>query len=243
MRILAYLTALALLSLGCTTTVEDDGGSGAAGSGAAGGGAAGSGGGDGGAACGSDGDGPNETLSMGADPAGGVFTLTEALTDLPEGDGPLRAIIDTDAGAITCTLEADAVPNAVANFVGLARGQRPWLDPATNTWVKRRFYDGLIFHRIIDDFMVQGGDPLGTGTGDAGYKIDDEIVGLLHEAGTLAYANAGPNTNGSQFYITEVKTDWLDGDYTIFGSCEPMETIAALAATLASPRLDEITHE
>ena len=175
--------------------------------------------------------GPDETLGAGGDPTGGVFTLAEALEGLPPGDGPLRAIIRTEVGDITCTLEEVEVPNGVANFVGLARGRRPWLEPGSNVWVKRRFYDGLIFHRIIDDFMAQGGDPLGTGTGGPGYQFDDEITTLIHTPGTLAYANSGPNTNGSQFYITEVATDWLDGGYTIFGYCQPMVTIQSLTAT------------
>jgi len=180
--------------------------------------------------CGPDGPGPDEDLGTGPDPAGGVFSLDEALAGLPDGDGPLRAIITTEHGAVTCTLEATMVPNAVANFVGLARGQRPWRDPATGSWVKRRFYDGLIFHRIIDDFMIQGGDPLGTGMGGPGYDFADEITSLVHTPGTLAYANSGPNTNGSQFYITEVTTAWLDGGYTIFGYCEPLDVIQTLAA-------------
>ena len=117
-------------------------------------------------------------------------------------------------------------------------GRRPWLDPASHVWVKRRFYDGLLFHRIIDDFMIQGGDPLGTGFGGPGYQFADEITTLRHQAGTLAYANSGPDTNGSQFYVTEVATGWLDGGYTIFGSCEPPSVIRALAAvpTNASDR-------
>ena len=147
-----------------------------------------------------------ETLGGGPDPEGGVFTMDEALAGLPAGDGPLRAIVRTEHGELTCTLEPDLVPNGVANFVGLARGRRPWLDPASGVWVKRRFYDGLIFHRIIDDFMIQGGDPLGTGYGGPGYRFDDEVTTLSHAPGTLAYANSGPDTNGSQFYITEVTT-------------------------------------
>jgi peptidyl-prolyl cis-trans isomerase A (cyclophilin A) len=180
--------------------------------------------------CGPDGPGPDEDLGTGPDPAGGVFGLDEALDGLPDGDGPLRAIITTEHGTVTCTLEASEVPNGVANFVGLARGRRPWRDPATGSWVRRRFYDGLIFHRIIADFMIQGGDPLGTGYGGPGYQFDDEITSLVHVPGTLAYANSGANTNGSQFYITEIATDWLDGGYTIFGYCEPLDVISTLAA-------------
>jgi peptidyl-prolyl cis-trans isomerase A (cyclophilin A) len=179
-------------------------------------------------ACGPDPSAPNEILPDTTDPAKGVFTMEDALAGLPDGPGPLRAIIDTDLGTITCALRPDKAPNGVANFVGLARGVRPWKDPKTKEWVKRRYYDGLTFHRVIPMFMAQGGDPLGTGTGGPGYKFADEISDLVHEPGTLSYANAGPNTNGSQFYITEVKTDWLDGGYTIIGACEPVDVVVAL---------------
>ncbi len=233
---LTSLAAVALLwACGGTTDLVGDaasGGTSGAGAGAtvasssASGGAGGSG-----MACGPDTSNPNENLLGGVDPEAGTFTLEQALDGLPAGAGDLRAIITTPYGDITCKLEPAKVPNGVANFVGLARGTRPWLDPNTTQWVKRRYYDGLIFHRIIDDFMAQGGDPLGKGTGGPGYKFADEITELGHEPGTLAYANSGPNTNGSQFYITEVKTDWLDGGYTIFGSCGPMSTIEQLTAT------------
>jgi peptidyl-prolyl cis-trans isomerase A (cyclophilin A) len=217
------------LGAGCSTPAINDDGVGGAGGGA-GGGTGGSG--TGGAAeCGPDTSDPDEVVSMGgADPLGGVFTLEQALEGLPPGDGPLRAVITTELGDITCTFD-ERPQNAVANFVGLARGVRPWQDPATSNWVKRRFYDGLLYHRIIDDFMAQGGDPLGTGFGGPGYQIADEIFpDLVFEPGTLAYANSGPNTNGSQYFITEVTTDWLDGDFTILGKCEPMEVIEALTA-------------
>ena len=240
MRYLVPIAAVLLIvPLGCATdgssSSSSSSSSSGGGSGGQGGGSGGQGGGSGGqggtGGCGPDDGGPNEVLGPGSDPAGGVFTLVEALEGLPEGEGPLRAVITTEVGAITCTLEPEKVPNGVANFVGLARGRRPWLDPNTNDWVKRRYYDGLIFHRIIDDFMAQGGDPLGTGTGGPGYQFNDEITDLVHTAGTLAYANSGANTNGSQYYITEIATDWLDGSYTIFGYCEPMSTIEELTAT------------
>ena len=185
-------------------------------------------GGSGGAACGPDVDVAESVVAGSSDPEAGDFTLDEALVDLPEGPGPLRAILDTDLGSITCTLRPDKAPKGVANFVGLARGRRPSRDPKTKAWVKRRFYDGLVFHRVIPDFMAQSGDPLGTGTGGPGYKFADEISDLKHEPGTLAYANSGPNTNGSQFYVTEVKTDWLDGSYTILGTCEPVSVVTKL---------------
>ena len=172
----------------------------------------------------------DRVLEGSEDPMNGIFSLEEALEDLPQGEGGLRAIIVTSMGDISCNLESEMVPTAVANFVGLARGTRPWFSIAEDAWVQRPFYDGLIFHRIIDDFMIQGGDPTGTGYGGPGYEFADEFSGLQHREGTLAYANAGPNTNGSQFYITEVTTDFLDGGYTILGYCQPLEVISNIAA-------------
>jgi peptidyl-prolyl cis-trans isomerase A (cyclophilin A) len=180
------------------------------------------GGGGGGTAC--DVTPPNETLPDATDPDKG-FTLAQALAELPDGPGPLRAILDTDLGTITCTMHDDKAPNAVANFIGLARGRRAWKDPVAKKWVRRPFYDGLIFHRVIPSFVAQGGDPLGTGYGGPGYSFNDELVGLTHAAGTLAYANAGPNTNGSQFYICETPQPQLDSAYTIFGECSPVDTV------------------
>jgi peptidyl-prolyl cis-trans isomerase A (cyclophilin A) len=163
-----------------------------------------------------------------SDPEAGNFTMSEALVDLPTGPGPLRAIIETDLGTVTCELFPDKAPIGVANFVGLARGRRAWKDPRTARWVKRRFYDGLTFHRVIAGFMAQGGDPLGTGNGGPGYEFANEIAGLMHAPGTLAYANAGPDTNGSQFYITETAQPHLDSGYTIFGSCAPVDVVFKL---------------
>ena len=114
------------------------------------------------------------------------------------------ATFDTNKGQIVVDLFADRAPVTVNNFVTLA---------------KDGFYDGLLFHRVIPDFMVQGGDPKGTGTGGPGYKWNDEkaALGIKHEVGSLSMANAGPNTNGSQFFITHIKTDWLDGKHAVFG--------------------------
>ncbi len=115
----------------------------------------------------------------------------------------LTAVFDTDRGPIRVELLADAAPLTVANFVNLA---------------KRGFYDGLNFHRVIADFMVQGGCPEGSGRGGPGYRFEDETDnGVAHERGVLSMANAGPNTNGSQFFITHVATPWLDGKHTVFG--------------------------
>lgn len=115
----------------------------------------------------------------------------------------LIATFDTDRGPIKVELYPDKAPLTVANFVNLA---------------KRGFYDGLNFHRVIPDFMIQGGCPQGTGTGGPGYKFEDETKnGVAHERGVLSMANAGPNTNGSQFFITHIATNWLDGKHTVFG--------------------------
>jgi peptidyl-prolyl cis-trans isomerase A (cyclophilin A) len=248
---LAVCLASALpLTLGCGSaspgTTTGSGGA-TTGSTASAGGSGTGGSGTGGGACGPDTSNPMEVLTGSSDPAKGKFTMTEALAGLPEGPGPLRAIIDTDKGALTCTLLDTKAPSAVANFVGLARGIRPWKDPKTSKWVKRRFYDGLRFHRVIPMFMAQGGDPLGDGTGGPGYAFADELNVMKSVPGTLAYANAGPNTNGSQFFVTEVTTDWLDASFTYFGLCTPVSVVTALtsvptsmnAATMDRPLTDE----
>jgi peptidyl-prolyl cis-trans isomerase B (cyclophilin B) len=127
----------------------------------------------------------------------------------------LTANFDTDRGTIRVELAADKAPLTVANFVNLAQ---------------RGFYDGLKFHRVINDFMVQGGCPQGTGTGGPGYRFEDEANnGLRHERGVLSMANAGPNTNGSQFFITHVATPWLDGKHTVFGKViEGLDVVDAI---------------
>lgn len=179
--------------------------------------------------CGPDVTAPDETLPGTTDPAMGMFTMAEALEDLPDGPGPLRAIIDTDLGTLTCTFHDKEAPIGVANFIGLARGRRPWKDPKTNKWVKRKFYDGLLFHRVIPEFVAQGGDPLGTGYGGPGYSFGNEIAGLTHKAGTMAYANTGqPDSNGSQFYVCETPQPQLDSGYTIFGECTPVSVVTTI---------------
>ena len=127
----------------------------------------------------------------------------------------LNAVFDTDRGQIKVELYPDKAPLTVASFVNLAR---------------KGFYDGLNFHRVIPDFMIQGGCPKGTGTGGPGYKFEDETNnGVRHERGVLSMANAGPNTNGSQFFITHIKTDWLDGKHTVFGKVtEGLEVVDAV---------------
>ena len=165
----------------------------------------------------------------GSDPLGGKFTLAEATAKLP-GQGKLFADIRTGKGTLECELYSDKAPITVANFVGLARGLRPFKDPSGN-WVKKAAYDGTTFHRIIKGFMIQGGDPAGTGAGEPGYTIVDEIWdGAKHDGrGYLCMANRGKDTNGMQFFITDAAAPHLDGGYTIFGKCQPDSVIEALA--------------
>ncbi len=136
--------------------------------------------------------------------------------------GEPTAIIETSVGKMTCTLFPDKAPIGVQNFIGLATGTKDWKTVKGVTKHGVPLYDGTIFHRVIPDFMIQGGDPAGDGTGDPGYKFKNEVSSDLtfDKPGRLAYANAGPNTNGSQFFITEVATPHLNGGYTIFGQCD-----------------------
>jgi peptidyl-prolyl cis-trans isomerase A (cyclophilin A) len=162
------------------------------------------------------------------------FTLADATAGL-DGKGPLVATIKTSQGELRCKLFDDKAPITVANFVGLARGTRPW--KSANGWVKRPLYDGTTFHRIIQGFMIQGGDPEGTGRGEPGYVIKDEMwKGGKHDrAGLLCMANRGPNTNGAQFFITDAGSPHLDRSYTIFGECSPVSVVHAIAGVPTGP--------
>ena len=167
----------------------------------------------------------------GDDPAKGNFTLADATKGLAgPKDGALTAKIATSMGTFTCELFDKKAPITVANFVGLARGVRPWKDK-TGAWVKKPFFEGLIFHRVIPGFMIQGGDPLGSGMGNPGYKFvnENDPSLIFDKPGLLAMANAGPNTNGSQFFITEAPQPSLNGGYTIFGQCEPIALVGQIA--------------
>ena len=146
-------------------------------------------------------------------------SLRLAAADSAPLPGGLYAEITTPRGVVTCELFFQKTPLTVANFVGLAEGTKEFKDPRTGQKIKRPFYDGLAFHRVIPEFMIQGGCPLGTGTGDPGYRFADEFhPSLKHDkAGKLSMANAGPNTNGSQFFITVAPTSWLDKKHAIFG--------------------------
>jgi peptidyl-prolyl cis-trans isomerase A (cyclophilin A) len=143
----------------------------------------------------------------------------------------IHANFTTNHGNFKVRLFHDKAPETVANFAGLAEGTKEWTDPKTRQKVTRPFYDGLTFHRIIPDFMIQGGCPLGSGTGGPGYQFRDEFgAGLRHDrAGLLSMANAGPNTNGSQFFITLAPTGWLDGKHAIFGEVvEGMDVVRTI---------------
>jgi peptidyl-prolyl cis-trans isomerase A (cyclophilin A) len=148
------------------------------------------------------------------------------------GKGGLLATFKTPIGTIKCQLLADKAPMTVANFVGLATGKKAWIDPKTAKVQKNKpFYDGLIFHRVIPGFMIQGGDPMGMGTGGPGYTFGDETLPDVTMApGTLAMANSGPSTNGSQFFITEGSPDYLNGKHTIFGRCKPIDIVTKIGA-------------
>jgi peptidyl-prolyl cis-trans isomerase A (cyclophilin A) len=141
------------------------------------------------------------------------------MSNIPEGKGDLYAVFQTSKGNIVVKLFEKEAPKTVANFVGLATGKQEWVDPRTRQKSKAKLYDGTVFHRVIPQFMIQGGDPLGTGTGDPGYRFEDEFQSgrKFDRPGLLAMANAGPNTNGSQFFITEVPTPHLNNRHTIFG--------------------------
>jgi peptidyl-prolyl cis-trans isomerase A (cyclophilin A) len=156
--------------------------------------------------------------------------LAEYTKDLG-GTGPIKATIATSAGDFHCELYADKVPMTVANFIGLASGKKAWKDPRSGeVKVGVKYFDGLVFHRVISGFMIQGGDPLGQGVGGPGYQFGDEFApGLAHSPGTLSMANAGPGTNGSQFFITEGPTPHLDNKHTVFGKCAEVDLVKQVA--------------
>ena len=154
----------------------------------------------------------------------------EPLPDAPQAtmaaqihpNGP-RVVMDTSMGRITCQFFEKEAPKTVANFIALAQGTKDWTDPQNQKKMHNKpLYDGTIFHRVIPEFMIQGGDPTGTGMGDPGYTFEDEFNPDLNfdVPGRLAMANSGLNTNGSQFFITEVPTEHLNQKHTIFGQCD-----------------------
>jgi len=174
------------------------------------------------------------SLSAWSQTAPAAKPTPHAATAAPAAPTGPTATIDTTAGKLKCTLFPDKAPIGVANFIGLANGTKDWKSPVSG--VKKHgvpLYDGTIFHRVIPEFMIQGGDPAGTGAGDPGYAFKNETSPTLKfdRPGRLAYANAGPDTNGSQFFITEVPYPSLNGGYTIFGQCD--EATVALVKQIA----------
>jgi peptidyl-prolyl cis-trans isomerase A (cyclophilin A) len=143
----------------------------------------------------------------------------------------------TSEGDFTARLFDTETPNTVANFTGLADGSKEWTDPRTGRKVKQPYFNGTVFHRVIDGFMIQGGDPLGQGTGGPGYTFADEFhPKLKHDkAGILSMANRGPNTNGGQFFITLAATPWLDNKHSVFGEItEGMDVVKKIGSTATS---------
>jgi peptidyl-prolyl cis-trans isomerase A (cyclophilin A) len=154
----------------------------------------------------------------------------------------LYAMFDTSEGQIVCRLFEKDAPKTVQNFVELAEGKREWTHPVSRQKSKNRLYDGTIFHRVIPDFMIQGGDPAGTGFGGPGYQFEDETKGSPHKfdkPGKLAMANAGPNTNGSQFFLTVAPTTWLTGKHTIFGEVAEGQSVVEKISKVPRDRQDK----
>ena len=150
---------------------------------------------------------------------------------------PIFAKFETTEGDFKIRLFDTEAPNTVANFTGLAEGTKEWRDPKTGERRKSAFYDGIIFHRVINGFMIQGGDPLGQGTGGPGFNFADEFHPKARhdKAGILSMANSGPGTNGSQFFITLAATPWLDNRHTVFGEVvDGMDVIEKIGSTATS---------
>ena len=149
----------------------------------------------------------------------------------------LYATLKTNRGDIRLQLFPNHAPKTVRNFTELAEGSREWVDPGTGEKTTAQLYDGTIFHRVISGFMIQGGDPLGTGTGGPGYRFEDEFHPELqfNKPYLLAMANAGPGTNGSQFFITTAETPWLNNRHTIFGEVEDEQSRAVVDAIGTAP--------
>jgi len=168
-----------------------------------------------------------------------VALMSGANVSSQEGKGSLYATLKTSMGDIVVRLYEDKAPKTVANFVGLATGTREWTDPKTREKVKRPLYNGTIIHRVDPTFMIQGGDPLGTGYGGPGYRFADEFPPDLkhNKPGILSMANTGPNTNGSQFFITSRATPGLDGRHSVFGEVvKGQDVVVAIGKVPADSR-------
>ena len=165
----------------------------------------------------------------------------------PKREPGTYVVFETSLGKIVCKFYNQEAPKTVANFIGLAKGTREWTHPETGKKMTGTpYFDGTVFHRVIPDFMIQGGDPTGTGTGWPGYKFEDEFVETLNfdVPGRLAMANSGPNTNGSQFFITEVPTPHLNQKHTIFGQVvEGQELVAKIARAEEKTKIVKVTIE
>jgi peptidyl-prolyl cis-trans isomerase A (cyclophilin A) len=174
-------------------------------------------------------------------------TTTDALPDAPSAAAGIQpeppptgptVVLDTTMGRIVCKLYSKEAPITSQNFIDLAEGKKDWTDPVSHRLMHaKRFYDNTTFHRVIPEFMIQGGDPSGTGMGDAGYYFNNEPTPMLNydRPGRLAMANSGPNTNSSQFFITEVPVPYLNGGYNLFGQCDDA-SVAIVTAITHSPR-------
>jgi len=170
----------------------------------------------------------SDSSSQATAPKPAAKPATHAAAHAAAASAEPTAVFDTTVGKLRCTLFEKETPITVKNFIDLATGAKDWTNPVSHaTKHNTPLYDGTIFHRVIPNFMIQGGDPRGDGTGDAGYTFKDEIVSTLtfDRPGRLAMANSGPNTNGSQFFITEVPTPHLNGRHTIFGQCDEASVV------------------
>ncbi len=169
--------------------------------------------------------------SLGNEEAGVIRHLETRYTKDIQGAGPLFVMIETTVGGLRCRLYEEKAPRTVDNFVGLARGLKAWREPGSGEIVRRPFYDGLVFHRVVQGLLVQSGDPTGTGTGDPGFTIQDEFgSGLSHSrAGVMSMAQSRPNGNGSQFFITDAAALHFDGRYPIFGVCDDTTVVHVIA--------------
>jgi peptidyl-prolyl cis-trans isomerase A (cyclophilin A) len=156
----------------------------------------------------------------------------------------------TNRGSFTVSLMPEHAPKTVKNFVGLATGSKSWTDPRNGTLTQEPLYPGTVFHRVIDGFMIQGGDPIGSGHGGPGYEFEDECPPdgpTFNQVGRLAMANAGPGTNGSQFFVTVAETPWLNGKHTIFGQVtegyDVVEAISQMPTVGADKPVDDVVIE
>ena len=171
-------------------------------------------------------------------PAPSTPAAPEIKLNQPPG---LYAVFETTMGRIVCRLFPEKAPETVKNFVGLANGTKRWYDDKKKAWAERRYYDGLTFHRVIPNFMIQGGDQLGTGRGNIGYTFKDEFSPALRfdKPGRLAMANAGPSTNGAQFFITVAPTPHLNDHHTIFGEVVEGQDVADAISQVARNAADK----